>query len=308
MTRHMLSPLLLLRTNQNLPEQHSVVSSYETFQPDLKVLFLILLPILLFLTMNNALASSTGGSMLPYETWLSDFQKSLTGPVAFTVSLIGIVASGITLILAGGEIKGFIRTMVYLVLVMTLLIGANSLMTNFFNGASIPLSAPTATAASTGCNDENSGTGGNGGTGIGRSGARSICRNTNCNYGTNTRMEFYVTDTTMSTRNMPAQVNTAVRVDATAPVDMAAPGNAVDFRGAPHPDVYTQEQLEPAPQGSLSQNTCPQSRTSPENTHPMLSGSHGPALNRAEQVLRQAVTRIVPESVVNIITSDPACR
>lgn len=107
----------------------------------LMVLFLV------GLYLNPALAADTGtGTTLPYESWLSDFQKSLTGPVAFAISLIGIVVSGITLILGGGEIRGFARTMVYIVLVMTLLIGANSLMTNFFNGAAIPLPETETTA------------------------------------------------------------------------------------------------------------------------------------------------------------------
>ena len=101
------------------------------------------------LYLQPAFAADTGaGTALPYESWLSDFQKSLTGPVAFAISLIGIVVSGITLILGGGEIRGFARTMVYIVLVMTLLIGANSLMSNFFNGASIPLPENEATQES----------------------------------------------------------------------------------------------------------------------------------------------------------------
>ena len=66
--------------------------------------------------------------------------------MAFAISLIGIVVSGITLILGGGEIRGFARTMVYIVLVMTLLIGANSLMSNFFNGAAIPMPENEATS------------------------------------------------------------------------------------------------------------------------------------------------------------------
>lgn len=90
---------------------------------------------------NSALASSSGvSSVLPYEAWLVMFQKSLTGPVAFSIALIGIVVSGASLILMGGELTGFVRTIIYIILVMTLLIGANSLMTNFFNGASIGIS------------------------------------------------------------------------------------------------------------------------------------------------------------------------
>lgn len=40
---------------------------------------------------------------LPYEEWLSVLQQSLTGPVAFSVSLIGIVTCGATLILAAAR-------------------------------------------------------------------------------------------------------------------------------------------------------------------------------------------------------------
>ena len=107
----------------------------------------VLVLCLLVLYLQPAWAADTGaGTALPYESWLSDFQKSLTGPVAFAISLIGIVVSGITLILGGGEIRGFARTMVYIVLVMTLLIGANSLMSNFFNGAAIPMPENEATS------------------------------------------------------------------------------------------------------------------------------------------------------------------
>lgn len=92
---------------------------------------------LLFAVSPEALASSTGDGVLPYESWLATLQKSLTGPVAFSISLIGIVSCGATLIFAGGEIGRFLRTLIYLVLVMTLLVGSNSLMTRFFNGAVI---------------------------------------------------------------------------------------------------------------------------------------------------------------------------
>lgn len=88
--------------------------------------------------LNTCWASSTGSTaILPYESWLLMFQKSVTGPVAFSVSLIGIVGCGAALILGGVQINTFLRTIIFIVLVMTLLVGANNLMTNFFNGASI---------------------------------------------------------------------------------------------------------------------------------------------------------------------------
>lgn len=98
----------------------------------------LVLVVLSCILCDSALASSTGtNNALPYEEWLSVVQKSLTGPVAFSISLIGIVTCGAILILGGGEIRGFVKTLVFIVLVMTLLIGANSLMSGLFNGASI---------------------------------------------------------------------------------------------------------------------------------------------------------------------------
>ena len=91
---------------------------------------------LIFLSL-EAVASETASGALPYESWLKTLQQSFTGPVAFSVSLLGIISCGATLIFMGGEIGRFVRSIVYLVLVMTLLIGANSMMTRFFNGAQI---------------------------------------------------------------------------------------------------------------------------------------------------------------------------
>jgi type IV secretory pathway VirB2 component (pilin) len=82
-----------------------------------------------------AKASQTQGSSLPYESWLKTLQESLSGPAAFSVALIGIFSCGATLIFTGGEIGRFMRSFIYIILVMTMLIGANSLMSNFFNGA-----------------------------------------------------------------------------------------------------------------------------------------------------------------------------
>ncbi|MBO6259160.1 MAG: TrbC/VirB2 family protein [Succinivibrio sp.] len=85
----------------------------------------------------EVMAAETSSGALPYEGWLRTLQQSFTGPVAFSVSLLGIISCGATLIFMGGEIGRFVRSIVYLVLVMTLLIGANSMMTRFFNGAVI---------------------------------------------------------------------------------------------------------------------------------------------------------------------------
>ncbi|MBA3754717.1 MAG: TrbC/VirB2 family protein [Nitrosomonas sp.] len=97
----------------------------------LLTLFLILLAL-----PEIALASVGGGGGLPYESWLVSLRNSVTGPVAFTLSIIGIVVAGGILIF-GGELNAFFRTLIFIVLVMALLIGAQNIMTNLFAGAVI---------------------------------------------------------------------------------------------------------------------------------------------------------------------------
>ncbi len=95
---------------------------------------------LLFST-DNAQATVGAGGALPYETWLVNLRNSVTGPVAFTLSIVGIVVAGGILIF-GGELNAFFRTLIFIVLVMALLVGANNIMTNLFQGAVIPGEIP----------------------------------------------------------------------------------------------------------------------------------------------------------------------
>ncbi len=92
---------------------------------------------LLFLSVDQAQATVGAGGALPYETWLVSLRNSVTGPVAFTLSIMGIVAAGGILIF-GGELNAFFRTLIFIVLVMALLVGANNVMSNLFQGAVIP--------------------------------------------------------------------------------------------------------------------------------------------------------------------------
>ena len=79
----------------------------------------------------SAFASEGSGGGLPYESWLGKLRDSLTGPFAFTVSIIGIVVAGSVLIF-GGDMNGFFRTLVFIVLVMALIVGVNNMMASFF--------------------------------------------------------------------------------------------------------------------------------------------------------------------------------
>jgi len=91
----------------------------------------------LLVTPHLALASEGTGGSLPYESWLTNLRNSVTGPVAFALSIIGIVIAGGVLIF-GGDLNAFFRTLVFIVLVMALLVGAQNMMgTLFGRGAEI---------------------------------------------------------------------------------------------------------------------------------------------------------------------------
>jgi len=98
----------------------------------LQVLALVVLVMLVFFPV-DAFANAIGPNQqgLPYESWLARLQNSVTGPVAFSLSIIGLVVAGGVLIF-GGDLNGFFRTLIFLVLVMALIIGANNMMSTFF--------------------------------------------------------------------------------------------------------------------------------------------------------------------------------
>jgi type IV secretion system protein VirB2 len=92
-------------------------------------LLLLLMAWSIIPSLAEASVGSSGG--LPYETWLTSLQNSVTGPVAFSLSIIGIVVAGGVLIF-GGDLNGFFRTLIFIVLVMALLVGAQNIMSTLF--------------------------------------------------------------------------------------------------------------------------------------------------------------------------------
>jgi type IV secretion system protein VirB2 len=91
----------------------------------------LLLMLCAFALPNEAYAAGTAGGGLPYESALTRLRASITGPVAFTLSLIGIVGAAGALIF-GGELTGFLRMMVFLVLLIAILVGAQNVLTTLF--------------------------------------------------------------------------------------------------------------------------------------------------------------------------------
>ncbi|MCW8200290.1 conjugal transfer protein TrbC [Verminephrobacter aporrectodeae subsp. tuberculatae] len=88
----------------------------------------------------TATENSGGGQGLPWEAPLAKLRQSISGPVAFTIALLGIIACGASLIW-GGEISDFVRRIVYVVLVVCLIVFANAMLSSAFTGATVPASA-----------------------------------------------------------------------------------------------------------------------------------------------------------------------
>ena len=115
-----------------MPEQHSVSRIC-------LVVVLIMLPSL-------ALAKTSGGTALPWESPLTTISTSLKGPVAYTISLLGVVAAGATLVF-GGEINDFVRRIIMLVLVVSLLVFSTTVMDKLFPDAAGAVLTPDAQRA-----------------------------------------------------------------------------------------------------------------------------------------------------------------
>ena len=97
------------------------------------ILCALLVVAAILLIPSDAWALGAGGG-LPYEGWLAKLRNSVSGPVAFSISLIAIIVTGATLIF-GGDLNGFFRSLVFLVLVMALIVSANKMLSGLFGGS-----------------------------------------------------------------------------------------------------------------------------------------------------------------------------
>jgi type IV secretion system protein VirB2 len=91
----------------------------------------LLLSLLLFLALSPSLALAAGtggGGGLPWETPLQNVQQSLTGPVAKGVALVAIVGALGTLLFLHAEMNQFTRVIVFVVLGIGTLVGANAFL------------------------------------------------------------------------------------------------------------------------------------------------------------------------------------
>ena len=78
--------------------------------------------------------ASANTSLASLETPLQALQSSLSGPVALAIGVIAIAITGGMLIF-GGEISDFGKRMAYVVLVLGILLTANTIVTSLFTSA-----------------------------------------------------------------------------------------------------------------------------------------------------------------------------
>lgn len=88
-------------------------------------IFLVCCIAILFIASHPAFASSTSGGGLPFDDWLTKIRQSITGPFAFTAAIVGLIGAGATLIF-GGDMNGFLRTLIFTVLVLSFIVAAQN--------------------------------------------------------------------------------------------------------------------------------------------------------------------------------------
>ena len=84
------------------------------------------------MTIHPALASTGGETTLPWDTPLQDLQDDLTGPVATSISVLGMFAAGTALVF-GEELGAFVRRALLLVIAIAFLV----LGSNFLTGLNL---------------------------------------------------------------------------------------------------------------------------------------------------------------------------
>lgn len=99
----------------------------------MKIILLITITIWLLLP-TLSLADVASSQALEWEAPLLAFRNSLTGPVALSIAVLGIVACGFALVW-GGEMNDFIRRVLMLVLAISLMLFATGIISSLFGSA-----------------------------------------------------------------------------------------------------------------------------------------------------------------------------
>jgi type IV secretory pathway VirB2 component (pilin) len=104
-------------------------------------LFSLLVPVYTAASADRALAMTVGGNAaggaLPWVAPLSQLAQDLTGPTAASIAIIAIFVSGLALIF-GEDLGKFARSLLMIVIALSMLIGAAQFIGPLTAGAIVP--------------------------------------------------------------------------------------------------------------------------------------------------------------------------
>ncbi len=86
-------------------------------------LLMMLVMVALMVMPELAMAAGTGTDDLPFASSMTKISEALTGPFVTAISVVAIVGAGAMLIF-GGDMNGFMRTLIFLVMVIALMVTA----------------------------------------------------------------------------------------------------------------------------------------------------------------------------------------
>jgi len=90
--------------------------------PNVTALFLLLT----FMAMPSMAHAAGAGGIMPWDQNLMRVSQSFTGPFAYAMTILGLVAAAVMLFFAHHDGGGFIKAVAFVVLVGSFLMGANA--------------------------------------------------------------------------------------------------------------------------------------------------------------------------------------
>lgn len=105
--------------------------------------WLALLGFVVLAVFSGSAIGSEAATGLEWEAPFQAVYRSLTGPVAFGISFLGIVVCGFILIW-GGEINEFVRRIIMVILVVAVIMFAGTLLRRMFAGGAALIVPPSA--------------------------------------------------------------------------------------------------------------------------------------------------------------------
>lgn len=92
-------------------------------------------PLLAFMLFLPALAQASSSSGMPWEGPLQKVVDSITGPVAFGISVLAIAVAGLSLAF-GGQLDGFVQKLAILALVISIIVFSVNVLSAVFGVSS----------------------------------------------------------------------------------------------------------------------------------------------------------------------------